>query len=409
MVRRFVRAWIFALCAVFGWAGAAAAAVPATPIFLTNPPANNTDWMSEVLATPGGFLVTWTRSRSSPAGSAVFAQQFNLAGKPAKPAVAIRAFAGNVGGRPEVVSLGGTRVALFWLQGTDLNGTVFDLATNKVVSTRRIGTFGDLIHDVVRLSNGQVALVMVVFDGSNPFNLREKVSLTLLSPTLSVVKGPLSVHGAGFPADGWNMFDQTIVDKQTGGIVFFRDRVGGQLFARKFTNAGTLSGAAFRINTTPMQLGPLSEQIRFNVKAARLTNGRIVVAWVSLEAAGADGTQVRARMLDAAGTPVGGDFRVHTVNAGAQFSPEIVPLPNGLFAVLWSTEVNFVNRSHHIRAFNSQGAALGAQQTSETGTMFDLSSETEAARLSDGSLVNVLEGFVGASRMKADGIPNPAP
>jgi hypothetical protein len=226
MIFPFLRAFVAPVCIVLCWIAAALAAVPATPIFLTNPPSGNTDWLSEAIATPTGFLVTWTRSRASPAGSTVIAQQFSATGRPARPAVTIRAYAANVIGRAEVLSLGGTRVAIFWLQGTDLNGTIFDLATNKVVSTRRIGTFGDYIHDVARLSNGQIALVTVAFDGSNPSNLREKVSLTILAPTLSVVKGPISVHGAGFPADGWNMFDQTVVEKRSGGIVFYRDRVG---------------------------------------------------------------------------------------------------------------------------------------------------------------------------------------
>jgi hypothetical protein len=118
---------------------------------------------------------------------------------------------------------------------------------------------------------------------------------------------------------------------------------------------------------------------------------------------------VRARILDAAGRPTGPDFRVHTIHTGAQSSPEIVVLPGARFAVLWSSVVNFVDRSHHLRPFTSIGTPLKAQTTTQTGTLFDLSTETEAVRLADGSVVNVLEGFVGAPRMKADGIPNPAP
>jgi hypothetical protein len=382
-------------------------AVPKNPVFLTNPALGETDWMGEVATIPGGFLVAWTRSKNSGPVS-VLARRFDNKGKPVGAIATIRSAAAGVGGRPELLPLTAKRVAVFWLDQDMLWGAIFELDGNAITGKKQIGKFGDLIHDVVRLSNGNIGVVMVETDISNPLALREKVSLWVLTAALAKVKGPVSAHD-GLPADGWNMFDHTIVEKNSGGMIFFRDRASGHLMARAFSNAGAISGVAFRLNNTPMQLGFLSDQVDFQVKAARLSNGRIVVVWVSLEASGADGTDVRARMLDPAGKPLGRDFRVHVSRNGKQFSPDIVPLPNGRFAVLWAKQVNFLDNSLWIRTFNANGAPTGAEQQTEAGTAFVLSTETEAVRLSDGSLVNVLDGFVGGGRMRADGIAKPAP
>lgn len=410
---KMLRVTVLLISALFYCAGmtvavAAPRNVPAAPIFLTSPAADETDDRSETVAVPGGFLVAWTRSNTSTGEVSVLARRFDMSGEPLDKIAKVRKPAFGVGGRPELLALDSRRVAVFWLESTFLYGGIFDLKDNKITGVKKLGTFGDLIHDVVRLSNGDIALVMVDTDISNPSDVREKVSLTIFSPRLAKRKGPTSVHGKGFEADGWNMFDHTIVDrKNSGGLVIYRDREGGQLFARAFKSSGALSGKAFRVNTTKLQLGLVSDQILFEVKAVRLTDGRIAIAWVSREGAGADGTQVRARLFDAAGEPLGKDFLVHADKTGVQSSPELVALPNGRFAVLWAKQVNGFENSLWVRAFDKDGEPEGPEQVTEDGTALELSRETEAARLGDGSLVNILDGFIGGGRVRAEGIEAP--
>ncbi len=70
------------------------------------------------------------------------------------------------------------------------------------------------------------------------------------------------------------------------------------------------------------------------VTLGRVGNGH-VAAWQS---SGQDGSGIgiRARLLDAEGSPVGAEIAVNTTTGGDQMAPRVAGLPDGGFAVFWS-------------------------------------------------------------------------
>ena len=108
------------------------------------------------------------------------------------------------------------------------------------------------------------------------------------------------------------------------------DTSGYGIRGRIFNADGTADAGDFLVNTT-------YNGTQGNPIVTELTDGRIVVAWQSPDLAGSDtsGAGIRARILNADGTPAGDDFVVNTVTTGAQTAPEVTALSDGGYIIAW--------------------------------------------------------------------------
>lgn len=378
----------------------------ATPVEITDP-LSEQDALAEAAPTPSGFIVAWNRGEAT-GPMTVLAQQFDAQRQPVQTPIELQVKAIGTVGRPELLPLNAKTVAAFWVGGDKVRGGLIKLSQNKITGIKDIDKPGDLIHDAALMSNGNIAMVMVKEDISNPFDLREKVSFLILSPTLNTLKKTTSVHGQGFPLDGWNTFDHTIVALNNGALVLFRDRDDGNLLARSFDGSGKLRGAVYRINTTPMPLGSVTDFVMFNVKAVRLKNGAVAVVWTSMEGESIDKWEIRARLLDASGKPLGKDFRVNAATAGSQLSPDVLALPNGGFCVTWVSTVGF-ERLYLYRSYRADGAPLFKPRISEQVPLYlQLPLDTESVLLGNGAMVTVMDGFGFPGPLRADLVPQVA-
>jgi hypothetical protein len=72
------------------------------------------DGFQEVISWGSGFLTVWNRSNTTNGTIGVYGQKFDGAGKAVGGLITIEAPANNVGGKPEVVDVGGGKVAVFY-------------------------------------------------------------------------------------------------------------------------------------------------------------------------------------------------------------------------------------------------------------------------------------------------------
>src|SRR5262249_53548126 len=123
----------------------------------------------------------------------------------------------------------------------------------------------------------------------------------------------------------------------------------------------------------------------YGIRVAALTDGRIVVAWTAYtvdDPSGA-GRSIRARVLDADGTPAGPDFLVNTtpVVIQTEINP-VIPLifsltgvvasPGSAFDVIWVTDEDPQSSFQvhaRIRAFDGSGQPLGSDQDRGTSNI----------------------------------------
>ena len=384
-------------------------ALPTTPVVLTAPEAGKPDYFAEVIATSKGFLLSWTNL--APGENSALVRSFNAKGTALKPAVKLKA-GQVVGGAAKLAALGGDKFAIIWQNMDTIEGGVFDLAQNKVTGVRTIGKFiNSRAFDVVRLSNGRLAVIVLQANISKPPTVTYRAAVYTLDDQMKVLSGPTSLNGGGYKIDSLTQAapDVAIADGKTGGFAFWRDRPSGDLLMRKITPQGATKGASKKVNTTPLPLGYTVDVVTFNVKAVRLTNNRILVTWTSLETfEGKAGYDIRARLFTANGTPIGKDFRVNTERLETQFFPAPVALPNGEFAIAWvSNVVAQFARTHWLRVYKADGKPRGAQKNFQVASPYDLNAiDTSLARLTDGSLVHVFHDSVfNGQRIMGDGIP----
>jgi hypothetical protein len=213
-----------------------------------------------------------------------------------------------------------------------------------------LGESDDHIHDVVRLSNGNLAVITAQVDAQG---MRYANKIKIVSSNFATVKNWFSVHGNGFPLDAWAYIDQTVVEKDTGGIALYRDHVTNKIVGRNFTNAGQL-GTNINVSTTAMQAFAVSD-IAYLESRRGCRTARSPCAGYITGPRGADRYDVRCRVATASGTAAGDDFLVHADKTGGQVAPEVIALPGGLFSVTWVQIDNTFPAAIKYRTFDSSG------------------------------------------------------
>lgn len=403
MLKRFC----LLVAGLMGLAVPGGAVVPSVPFYILQPPAGQIDNLFEAIATPTGFLVTFARSTGSVPPFTLYTQRFSKAG--AKQGKAVKFDGpGTVGDHAEMVMLNSTTAAAVWF--ASVNGAPslkigkLNLETGAVTNIKDLGESDDHIHDVVRLSNGNLAVITAQVDAQG---MRYANKIKIVSSNFATVKNWFSVHGNGFPLDAWAYIDQTVVEKDTGGIALYRDHVTNKIVGRNFTNAGQL-GTNINVSSTAMQAFAVSDIAYLEVKAARLSNGKIAVCWVHNGTTGADRYDVRCRVLTASGTAAGDDFLVHADKTGGQVAPEVIALPGGLFSVTWVQIDNTFPAAIKYRTFDSSGKPKFGERVASTLTDLAFTPfNTEAVLLADGSIAQVMGPSAFVPGLRGAGIASP--
>jgi hypothetical protein len=108
-----------------------------------------------------------------------------------------------------------------------------------------------------------------------------------------------------------------------------QDGSGHGVFARRYEASGTPAGVEFRVNTH-------TAGDQNDAAVAKDAAGNFVVAWTSRDQDG-DGQGVFARRYDAAGTPLGAEFRVNAHTSGDQADAAVASDADGNFVVVWTS------------------------------------------------------------------------
>lgn len=127
------------------------------------------------------------------------------------------------------------------------------------------------------------------------------------------------------------------------------------IYAQRYTAAGTALGGEFRVNTTIA-----NDQTA--VTAAMDTSGDAVVAWQSA-AQDSDGSSgIYAQRYDATGMALGGEFRVNTEIANDQTAPAAAMNAAGDLVVTWeSLAQDGDGQGIYAQRYDASGAPLGGE------------------------------------------------
>lgn len=371
--------------------------LPTAPQTITTPGAAISDGFPALASLGAGFLVAWNRAQATgPLG--VVAQKFDAAGHAVGKLITLEPAVIGIAGKPELIALGNGKVAAFWQGANSIKAGFINTSTGALTNVKVVASnVSDWMHDVVRLDNGNIAMVT-----SEAALADAKIKLVIINDdSLSVISSKIIDT---YPAPS-NTYDHTVAALGSGGLAVFRDRDNNQLYAQKFGSGGGFIGTPVKINSTPINLPTLFDITYFQPRAVELKNGGCVITWMNIEGSSGDRVEVRARLLDANGTPVGRDFIVNETSAGNQYAAKVVALNGGNFAVLWVSDV-VITRTTFIRYYDASGKPLTGQIATGTPSLFTPYVDHEIAALSDGTLVDLYpEG--GFTSLVVDGIRQP--
>ncbi|MCP5155360.1 MAG: tandem-95 repeat protein [Ectothiorhodospiraceae bacterium] len=236
----------------------------------------------------GGFVVSWTdQSGIDGSASAVLAQRFDASGATLGAEFRVNTTTSNSQDRPELAGLPGGGFVVVWQDNGSADGSGF-------------GVFGQR-YDATGTAVGA------------QFQVNTEFSSSQFEPVVT------ALTGGGFVV-AW-----TSVTSATAG-----DGNGQGVFAQRYDAAGTPLGGEFRINTTTA-----NDQDQPSIAA--LADGGFVVAWTSRNQDGSF-QGIYAQRHDASGAPVGVEFRVNTTTSNDQFDSAVVGLDDGGFVVTWTDD-----------------------------------------------------------------------
>jgi Ca2+-binding RTX toxin-like protein len=173
-----------------------------------------------------------------------------------------------------------------------------------------------------------------------------------------------------------------------GNLVFAWTSNEGSQFdirARIYNPEGNPVGPDFLVNST-------TTNTQYGATIAQLADGRFVIAWESN-----DGTQtdINLKLFNADGTPSTSDLLVNSTVSGGQEGPSIAALQGGGFALVWETDEGGL-RDIRARVFQNDGTALGPDFIVNS-TTFDTQLRPSAAALAGGGFVVAWDSSDGTS------------
>ena len=179
------------------------------------------------------------------------------------------------------------------------------------------------------------------------------------------------------------------------------DNSGAGVLAQIFDASGTAESSDFLVNTTTT-----SDQEHVN--AAELSDGNFVIAWEDESRTGGDqsGASIRAQMFSSSGSRLGSEILVNSTTSGNQKYPNVIPLSNGIFAIIWEdwseTPPDTSQTSIRGQLFSSSGNPSGAEFLVNTSTNSYQEYPTATA-LADGGFVVIWENSDAFGGIDTDG------
>ncbi len=344
----------------------------ATDEFLVNFEATADQSFPRIAALPDGrFVVTWQTNDATQDGdgSAIKARIFNADGTPVVAEFLVNSEFTTSQFSPEITALADGRFVVTWytldnLQDNDstaIKARLFNVDGTPVADEFLVNSEFDnaqLSPEVTALADGRFVVSWETTD--------------------SIQDGDgYAIKARLFNADGTPVADEFLVNseftdrQQTVDITALsdgrfvatwetwdstQDGDGYAIKARLFNADGTPVAGEFLVNS----------EFTANQRAANVTalsDGRFIVTWVTF-----DGTQdgdvqaIKARLFNADGTPVADEFLVNSEFSSQQTAPAITTLPDGRFLIVWqSSDATQDGSLAAIKAqlFDKNGAALG--------------------------------------------------
>ena len=288
----------------------------------------------------GGFIIAWGTLDTTQDGdsSAIKAQRFDAAGNMVGAEFLVNSAATGSQFTPVVATLANGNFVIAWTStdatqdgsGYAIKAQLYDAAGVPIGSEYVVNSSTAGSQSTPNVTSLASGGFVVSWDDSTGLDVRARLFGSDGAPL-----------GADFVMNNLTTASQGYGDITAlagGGFVATwrttdttQDGSGDALKARIFDANGVAIGGEFRVNTA----GAGYENAG---TATALSNGNFVIAWKTTDTT-QDGSSsaIKAQIFSATGVKLGGEFLVNTAGVGQQSSPVVTDLADGGFLVSWET------------------------------------------------------------------------
>lgn len=357
-----------------GFAPAGSRAQLLGPEFQVNTYTTGAQSRPQVAASPAGeFVVTWASAGQDGSGSGIFGQRFDAADSPMGTEFLVNQYTTEDESDPQVAMDGGGSFVVVWSnfpsRRTLIQGRRYDATGQPQGGEFQVNSYTTLQSAWVRDVTADEAGNFVVL-----------WSYHTLPPLFEAIGGSAQRFDAGGQPVGDPAYPgaQILVDAGVGPgvdrvaatgpgefVISWRpchslspwELVCDDAAVRRYDTAGSV-GAAFQVNTsTTLAVYP-------EVDLAGDPAGNFVVVWRAQEPYTGVNDAIFGRRVDAAGSPIGAEFRVNSYTTSQPQIPAVAADRQGNFLVVWSAGGIFGQR------FAADGSRIGGEfqvNTYDTG------------------------------------------
>jgi Ca2+-binding RTX toxin-like protein len=360
----------------------------------------------------GGYAVTYTFSAPTALDpTSIYVRSYYANGTPRGPAAHVDTVPVYESRDPQVVSLALGGFMVFFTADTINNGALVEqiygrrydgfgaaMGSDFLVNTN-VGQYEQSIPQAVTLASGNV---MVVWhsEGSLPvagFNSNE-IRGSLFSSTGDVLRADFSV-GDAFGGIGDGPRDFTIGALRNGGfaVTYYEVVLGIGGAPTKYNIVMQFFDASSFI-VSPRYTAVSETGIPDNSSITQLETGEILIAWDSPATPFTTyADDVRGRLFDTAGNPLGDVFQIAEHRLGQQEKPRIVALAGGGFVITYqSQDIDPSYEGIAAREFGRATAGNDVAYVDVSGYLAGLAGDDQ---LYGNALANTLSGGAGSDSL----------
>ncbi|MEQ9491210.1 MAG: LamG-like jellyroll fold domain-containing protein [Alphaproteobacteria bacterium] len=303
----------------------------------------------------GGYVVVWDSLGQDGDADGVFGQRYDANDNPVGAEFQINTIGAGDQGFSTVVGLADGGFVAAWRSvsspsgDVDVFARVFDADGEPLAAEFQMNTTLTGDQDSVKIEALAGGDFIAVWESAGQDGSDNAVILQRFDAFGTAVGAEILVNTETTGAQG--LPDVTALTD--GGFVVTWESIGqdgedGGIFFQRFDDTGAATGTETAVNTTTLRS-------QDEPTVVGLANGGFAVLWDSQVDASFD-ENIIARIFDADGQPVTGEFQVNVTTANDQRLVEAVALPDGGFIAAWESDGQ-----------DGDGLGLFAQRFSSTG------------------------------------------
>ncbi len=329
---------------------------PAGSEFQVNTYTTNNQWrVAAATSAMGDFVITWSSTNQDGSSNGVFAQRYDSAGSSIGGEFQVNATTGGSQSDPDVAMDAEGGFVVVWGTG-DIIGQRFSRLDTKIGGEFTVNstTLGSQIQPEIAMNHAGEFVVAWNSDG------QDGSSWGIFGRRFTAGGGPV---GGEFQANtttaSYQIYPNVAIDDDGAFLVVWNSTYS-ETYGQLFTSGAAKTGGELQVNT-------YTTSSQRNTDAAYDLSGEFVVVWRSYGQDGA-GDGVFGQRFSSTGSKIGGEFQANAYTTGNQSIAALGRSADGDTMVIW-THSEAVNTSDvRGRLLTAAGTAVGSEFQANTYT-----------------------------------------